>query len=312
MREAAAVPVRAQQVEREARAAPGWRVLAGRLRQYSAGLVVLLFVLVAIFGPALFPYDPLVINLMDRLRPPGAELADGSRTWLGTDQVGTDVLAQVVQGARISLLVGGATITIAGISGLLIGVIAGYFGGFLDALLMRIADVQLAFPSILFAILIASVLGPSVLNVIITLSITRWVIFARVARSSTLVSRERDFVVAARSLGATNRQLLTRHIVPFTVAPFLILLTLEMGLAIIAEASLSFLGLGTPPEQPSWGLTIANGRDYLATAWWVTTMPGIALSILVVSLGLLGDQLRRSLDPRSGTRRDVKLADATS
>lgn len=279
-------------------------------RRFSAGFGVVLFLLIAIAGPQLVPYDPLIINLADRVKPPGAVLTDGSRTWLGTDQVGTDVLAQVVQGARISLLVGVATISIAGFAGLVIGVIAGYFGGFLDALLMRIADVQLAFPSILFAILIASVLGPSLVNVIVTLSITRWVIFARVARSSTLVARGRDFVVAARSLGATDRQLLIRHIIPFTLAPFLILATLEMGLAIIAEASLSFLGLGTPPEQPSWGLTIANGRDYLTTAWWVTTAPGVALSFLVLSLGLLGDQLRRALDPRSASRRNQNAVES--
>lgn len=268
----------------------------------SMAIPVLLFIAIAILGPQVVPYDPIVVNLMDRVQPPLTELANGERSWLGTDQVGKDVFAQVLQGARISLLVGAATITAAGLIGLTVGVVAGFYGGFIDGLLMRIADVQLAFPSILLAILIAAVLGPSVLNVIITLSITRWVIFARVARSSTLVAKERDFVVAARALGATNRWLFIRHIIPFTIAPFIVLATLEMGLAIIAEASLSFLGLGTPAEHPSWGLTIANGRDYLANAWWISTVPGLALSLLVLSLGLLGDQLRDKLDPRSATR----------
>jgi peptide/nickel transport system permease protein len=269
----------------------------------SMAIPVLLFIVIAIVGPQLVPYDSLTVNLMDRVKPPLATLATGDRAWFGTDQVGKDVLAQVLQGARISLLVGAATITAAGLIGLIVGIVAGFYGGFIDALLMRIADIQLAFPSILLAILIAAVLGPSVLNVIITLSITRWVIFARVARSSTLVAKERDFVTAARAVGATDRWLLLRHIIPFTIAPFIVLATLEMGLAIIAEASLSFLGLGTPPENPSWGLTIANGRDYLSNAWWISTVPGLALSLLVLSLGLLGDQLRDKLDPRSASRK---------
>jgi len=284
--------------KQEARKTGAFSKLAG----LSMLAPVILFVVIAIVGPQLMPYDPLVVNLMDRVKPPLSELANGDRAWFGTDQVGKDVLAQVLQGARISLLVGASTIAAAGLIGIVVGVISGFYGGFIDALLMRIADIQLAFPSILLAILIAAVLGPSVLNVIITLSITRWVIFARVARSSTLVAKERDFVLAARAIGASNGWLLVRHIIPFTIAPFIVLATLEMGLAIIAEASLSFLGLGTPPEHPSWGLTIANGRDYLSNAWWISTVPGLAISLLVLSLGLLGDQLRDKLDPRSAKR----------
>lgn len=274
-----------------------------QLLSLSWGLPLIVFVLLAAVGPQVVPYDPLLVRLTARLRRPLAMLTDGSRAWLGTDQVGKDVLAQVLQGARISLLVAIATVTIAGIAGLVIGIVAGYYGGVLDTLLMRMADIQLAFPSILLAILIAAVLGPSVVNVIITLSVTRWVVFARVARASTLVAKERDFVLAARSMGAGDRRLLVRHVIPSILAPFIILATVEAGLVIIAEASLSFLGLGTPPENPSWGLTIANGRDYLTNAWWISTVPGIALSLLVLSLGLFGDQLRDALDPRSVTRR---------
>lgn len=285
-------------LQRKARTRAQW---VDRLdtRTVLLAIPVLVFVIAAIIGPMLVPYDPLVVNLADRITPPLSMLSDGTRTWLGTDQVGTDVFAQVLQGARISILVGAATVAIAGIAGLIIGIVAGYYGGVIDSILMRLADIQLAFPSILLAILIAAVLGPSVVNVIITLSIARWVVFARVARSTTLVTKEKDFVVAARALGAADKWLLLRHIVPATIPPFIVLATLEMGLAIIAEASLSFLGLGTPPEQPSWGLTIANGRDYLANAWWISTMPGLALSLLVLSLGLLGDQLRDRFDPRS-------------
>jgi peptide/nickel transport system permease protein len=259
------------------------------------------FVLVAVFGPMVVAYDPVTVRTGDRLKPPG-EVVAGAPALLGTDQVGRDLLAQVLQGARISLLVGLSTVAVAGFVGLLIGSLAGYYGGPLDAVAMRLADIQLAFPSILLAILLAAVLGPSVINVIITLSLTRWVTFARVARAATLVARERDFVTAARALGAGDRRLLGRHIVPATVAPLAVIATVEVGLVIIAEASLSFLGLGTPAEQPSWGLIVANGRAYLNTAWWISTMPGLALSLVVIAVGRFGDQVRDILDPRMASR----------
>jgi peptide/nickel transport system permease protein len=270
-----------------------------RLLGWAAPL--LLFVAAAVVGPVLVPYDAVAVRTGDRLKPPGAVLADGSRAWLGTDQVGQDVLAQVLQGARVSLLVGASTVLLAGLLGMAIGVVAGYRGGWVDAALMRLADIQLAFPSILLAILIAAVLGPSVLNVILTLSLTRWVIFGRVARAATLAAKERDFVLAARALGAGAPRLLARHVVPSTIAPLIVIATVEVGLAIIAEASLSFLGLGSPPEQPSWGRVVADGRDYLNTAWWISTMPGLALSLVVLGVGVFGDRLRDHLDPRSGT-----------
>lgn len=260
---------------------------------------ILLFVIVAIIGPILVPYDSVTVRTGDRLQPPGATLRDGSTAWLGTDQVGRDMLAQVLQGARISLLVGLATVLIAGAIGVITGTIAGYRGGFADSLLMRVGDVQLAFPSILFAIMIAAVIGPSVVNVILTLALTRWVIFGRVSRAATLGVKEREFVTAARAIGATSGRTLGRHIVPSIVAPIIVIATVEIGLVIIAEASLSFLGLGTPPSQPSWGQTVANGRDYLNNAWWISTMPGLALSIVVLSVGMFGDRLRDYLDPRS-------------
>lgn len=272
-----------------------------RARLAAAAVPLVIFAVIAAAGPELRPYDPVTVRLGDRLRPPGAVLADGSRAWLGTDQVGKDLLAQVLQGARISLLVGGATVLIAAAVGLAAGVAAGMSGGALDTGLMRLADLQLAFPSILLAILIAAVLGRSVANVIITLSITRWVTFARVARASALVTKEREFVTAARAVGAAAGRLVTRHIVPFAVTPLVVVATVELGLVILAEASLSFLGLGTPPEHPSWGLIIANGRDYLSTAWWISTIPGIALSIIVIAIGRFGDRLRDHLDPRTAS-----------
>lgn len=268
------------------------------IRLFLWGLPIIIFIAIAIFGPMLVPYDSVKVRTGDRLKPPGAILRDGSRAWLGTDQVGRDMLAQVLQGARISLLVGAATVVIAGLIGMALGTVAGFRGGFLDSLLMRLADIQLAFPSILFAIMIAAVIGSSVFNVIITLAITRWVVFARIARAATLGTKEKEFVTAARSIGATGPRQLLRHVVPSIVAPLIVIATVEVGLVIIAEASLSFLGLGTPPSQPSWGQTIAQGRDYLNNAWWISTIPGIALCLVVISVGVFGDRLRDYLDPR--------------
>jgi peptide/nickel transport system permease protein len=264
-----------------------------------AALPVIVFALVAIVGPVVVPYDAVATRTGDRLRPPGAVLEDGSVALLGTDQVGRDLLAQVLQGARISLSVAAGTVLIAGLAGLAIGVVAGYRGGVFDAVAMRAADVQLGFPAILLAILIAAVLGPSVANVIITLSLARWVTYARVARASTLATKQREFVEAARAVGASGARIMLRHVAPATLTPLIVIATVEVGLVIISEASLSFLGLGTPPDQPSWGLIVANGRAYLNNAWWISTMPGIALSIVVVAVGLLGDRVRDLLDPRA-------------
>jgi peptide/nickel transport system permease protein len=264
-----------------------------------AALPLLLFVVVAVVGPVLVPFDAVTTRTAERLSPPGTVLRDGSLALLGTDQVGRDMLAQVLQGARISLTLATATVLAAGIIGLVLGVLAGYHGGVVDALVMRLADVQLGFPTILLAILIASVLGPSFTNVIITLSLARWVTFGRVARAATLSTREREFVIAARALGATDRRVLIRHVVPAVMTPLIVIATVEVGLVIIAEASLSFLGLGVPSSQPSWGMIVANGRAYLNTAWWISTMPGLALSLVVLGVGVFGDRLRDHLDPRS-------------
>jgi peptide/nickel transport system permease protein len=277
---------------------------SSRLRRQTGRLMVTalplaLFVLVAVVGPMIVVFDPITTRTGERLRPPGAVLTDGSRAILGTDQVGRDLLAQVLQGARISLLVAAGTIVAAGLIGLIIGVLSGYYGGVLDMVAMRVADIQLGFPTILLAILIAAMLGPSVTNVIITLSIARWVTYGRVARASTLTIREREFVLAARALGASDVRVLLWHILPSTLTPLIVIATVEVGLVIIAEASLSFLGLGTPPNQPSWGLIVANGRAYLNTAWWISTMPGLALSLVVLAVGIFGDRLRDFLDPRA-------------
>lgn len=269
----------------------------GRLSVLVTSLPLLLFVLIAVVGPLIVPYDPFDLSLGDRFLPPGGVKEGGARAWFGTDDLGRDVLVQVVHGARISLIVGVLTVLGAATVGIALGVVAGHRGGALDNTLMRVADVQLAMPSILFAILVAAALGPSLINVVLALAITRWVIFARVARGEALALREREFVDSARVLGASSWRIITRHILPSASTPLVVVATVQFGLVIVAEASLSFLGLGTPPATPSWGLTIANGRDFLATAWWIVTMPGIALALTVISAGWLGDKLRDYYDP---------------
>lgn len=264
---------------------------------WIAAAVLALFVLAALVGPMLLEYDGTRVLNDSRLLPPGSVRSDGHLALLGTDQVGRDLAAQLLQGARVSLLVGISTLLIAGLIGTAIGVVSGYYGGAVDAVFMRIADIQLAFPSILLAILISAVLGPSVVNVIITLAISRWVTFARVARSTTLAVKDREFVQAGRLLGAGDLSLLVRYILPSALASLVVVGTVEFGLVIIAESALSFLGLGTTDAMPSWGLIIANGRDYIPGGWWISTFPGIALAIVMVAIGVLGDRLRDRLDP---------------
>jgi len=261
-------------------------------------VVIGLFVVGAIIVPMLYRFDPLTTNLLARLKPPGTTLPNGSFAIFGTDQLGQDLFAQIMMGTRLSLTVGAATLVFAGVFGVLLGLLAGHFGGWLDTVLMRVADIQLAFPSILLAILIASVLGQGVLNIIIVLSISNWVVFARITRAQVLSLKNREYVEAARTLGAGNAHLIFRTLLPGSTAPILVIATVEFGQVVLAEAALSFLGVGVPIGVPSLGSTIANGTDYLTTAWWISTFPGIALLILVLATGILGDALRDRFDPR--------------
>lgn len=269
-----------------------------RLRIVLPLVVIGLYVVGAVFVPILYGYDPLRVDLVARLLPPGSRLPDGSIAILGTDQVGQDLFAQMMAGTRVSLIVGAMTLVFAGIVGVLFGLVAGHYGGALDAALMRIADIQLAFPAILLAVLIASVLGQGIVNVIIVLSIANWVIIARVARGQALTLKNREYVEAARTLGAGGLHLIFRTLLPGALAPILVILTVEFGQVILAEAALSFLGVGVPLGVPSLGSTIANGTAHLTTAWWISTFPGIALLILVLATGILGDAIRDRFDPR--------------
>lgn len=269
------------------------------VRAWIGLAVVGLFVLAALLGPVLTPYDPVATDLPHRLLPPGSRVGDGSVAWLGTDQLGRDMLTTLLAGSRVSLLVAAATVLAGGAVGLAAGLVSGYFGGWADAVLSRVGDVQLAFPSILLAILIAGVLGPSVTNVVITLAVTRWVVFARVVRASALATRDLEFVDSARVLGAGHLRILVRHVLPSCWQPLLVAATVQIGLVMVAEASLSFLGLGIPPDQASWGATVSAGRDYLGSAWWISTMPAIALAAVVTGVGLVGDAFRDLADPRA-------------
>jgi peptide/nickel transport system permease protein len=275
-------------------------------------LAVLLCVCAAAFAPLIAPHDPFnlaSLNLMDSFRPP-VLATDGEWTYpLGTDDQGRDVLSGIMFGMRISLLVGVASIVFASVVGVAIGLLAGYAGGTIDAVLMRVADVQLTFPSILIALLVDGVVRAAlpkdmheqleIYVIILAIGIARWPQFARVVRGSTLVERNRDYVMAARVIGLSRVRIMATHILPNVLGPVLVIATLTLGLAIIDEASLSFLGVGLPVTQPSLGTLIRIGNDFLFSGeWWVTIFPGIALVLLVLSINLLGDWLRDALNPR--------------
>jgi peptide/nickel transport system permease protein len=267
-------------------------------RVIVTGAVLALAVALGLLGPLVIPYDPLMMQLEARLQPPGTRLPDGHVAWLGTDQLGRDLLQQVVHGARVSMLVAASTVVIAGVSGTALGLLAGYYGGLTDMVVMRLVDLQLAFPPLLLAILIAAMIGPSIANVVLTLSVIRWAVFARLVHGSVLSLREKEFVEGARALGASHWRVMLGHILPNTLTPIVILATLQIALQMLAEAALSFLGLGIPHPLPSWGVTISQGRDYLQSAWWIATMPGAVMTLVVLSAGLFGDALRDYLDPR--------------
>jgi peptide/nickel transport system permease protein len=259
--------------------------------------MLLIVVLFGIAAPLIAPFDPLEQHFADVLKPPGAASEQG-RYWLGTDALGRDLLSRVIYGARISLLVGVLTVAVRGTLGVFIGLIGGYYGGKIDDVLMRIADIQLTMPFLIVAIAVLVVLGPGLTNLIIVLGLTGWVDFGRVVRSEVLSIRQRDYIDAARTLGATNASILRRHVLPNTASVVLVIATLQIASVIIAEASLSFLGLGVEALTPTWGKEVSEGRDYAAIAWWLPTFPGLAIFVTVLSINILGDWLRDRWDPR--------------
>ena len=277
-----------------------WSRLLLRSKTGTVGFIIVFFVfLVAIFAPLLAPHDPAAINAANMLKPP-FWMEDGSiANLLGTDNLGRDILSRIIYGSQVSLLVGITSVVVAGIIGVAIGLISGYYGGFIDNVLMRLVDSFLAIPTILFALVILSVFGPSVITLIVVLGATNWVNYARLVRGEVLTIKERDFVRAAHSIGVKNHKIIMRHLLPNVTSSFIVISTLSVATTIILEASLSFLGLGVQPPTVSWGSILSDGRDYLATSWWLATFPGIAITVTVLGIIFLGDWLRDVLDPRS-------------
>jgi peptide/nickel transport system permease protein len=264
------------------------------------GAVVLIFVtFAAIFAPVIAPHDPRQQVLADNRTPPIMASGGSSTYIMGTDTLGRDIFSRVLYGARISLLVGLAAVALAGAIGITLGLFAGYYGRFLDDVLMRIADIQLAVPFILLAIAILAVLGQGLDKVIITLGIANWVTYGRVVRGQVLSWREKEFVEAARSIGARDISIMVKHILPNTFASIIVIGSFAVAATILAESALSFLGLGVPPEVPTWGGMVAGGRDRVITGeWWIYTFPGVAIMLTVLGVNVIGDWLRDYLDPR--------------
>jgi len=288
--------LRAARLPGQPRARTRWQMLLPRIRRHRGlllGLAILLFLVgVAVFRDAIAPQNPIKIDITAALQSPGAA------HWMGTDPYGRDVFSRVVHGTTISLTVGAISVGIAATVGTTVGLIAGYYGGVVDGLIMRLIDVLLAFPGILLALGIVSVLGPSLRNLMIAVGISGIPVYARLVRSTVLIAKEQLYVEAARVIGVPIRVILVRDILPNVVAPIIIAATLGMGTAILAAAGLSFIGLGSQPPTPEWGRMLTEGRDYLRDAWWISTSPGLAIMITVLGVNLLGDGLRDVLDPR--------------
>jgi peptide/nickel transport system permease protein len=265
----------------------------------AGAAIVAIVALCALFAPQLAPHDPSAQNLPLALKPP-AWLAGGASAYpLGTDNLGRDILSRVIWGTRVASIVGLSVVVIGGTLGVAAGMIAGYFGGPADAIISRLADIQLAFPFVLLAIAIVGVVGPGVGTIIAVLGVTSWVQYVRVVRAETLSLRDRDFVQAAFASGAAPGRILLRHVLPNVASSVTVLATFEVARTVILESALSFLGLGAPQNVPSWGTMLADGRQYLDTAWWLGTFPGLAISFTVLGVNLFGDGLRDALDPKS-------------
>jgi len=274
------------------------RLHAGELLRWWPAALIALFVVAAIFAPLLAPYDPNSQNLIGRLKPPGTV----SRTfhyWLGSDELGRDLLSRIIFGARASLMVAFASVLLSGTFGVAAGMIAGYRRGWAELVIMRVVDVFLSVPAILLAIITVAVLGPGLLNVIVVLALTRWPRYARVAYGQTLVVANMPYVRLSALMGASAWRVLGIHILPNIVGAVSVVATLEIGLMVLFEAGLSFLGLGVQPPTASWGAMLATGRNYLAIAWWAGTFPGLSLFLLVLAVNLIGDTVRDRLDPRA-------------
>ncbi|MDI6863355.1 MULTISPECIES: nickel transporter permease [Pseudothermotoga] len=254
--------------------------------------IVIGFLIMALLAPVLAPYDPVKVDLVNRLKPP-------SRQFLfGTDQFGRDILSRVLYGARIEVWIILLVTVISGTIGTAIGIVAGYFGGWIDEVLMRITDIFLAFPRLILAMALSAVLGRGLTNAIIAISLVEWTVIARLARAEAMRVKSQPFVEAAKAVGASDLRILLFHVLPMCVSPILVQLTMRMGTIILTAAGLGFLGLGAQPPTPEWGAIVSDGRSYLINHWWIATFPGLFIALVVLGFNLLGDGIRDILDPR--------------
>lgn len=261
-------------------------------------VVLTLIVLMAIFAPLIAPHDPNTQNLLGRLKPPGT-VARNTLYLIGSDELGRDTLSRLIYGARVSLFVAVSSVLLSGIFGSVIGMLAAFYRGWTETLIMRLVDIVLSVPAILLAIITVAVLGPGLVNVVLILALTRWPRYARVAYGQTLTVANMPYLRLSRFMGAGWFRVLWRHVLPNIAGGLIVVATLEFGLMVLFEAGLSFLGLGVQPPTASWGAMLSTGRNYVATAWWLSVMPGAALFLLVLSVNFIGDHLRDRLDPRS-------------
>ena len=278
-----------------------WRLASLRVEGFPwiPSAILGIIALVAIFANVIAPYDPEIGILGDRFRPPAWQAGGSEAHLLGTDHVGRDVLSRLIFGARVSMVVGFTAVIVAGILGTTLGILSGYLGGWVDQVIMRVTDTWLALPALTFAIFLAAVVGPSEMNIVIILGAVYWTRYARVIRGEVLSLRERDFVRLAIVAGCSKKTIMRRHILPNVLNSAIVLGTLMLGVVIVTEAALSFLGVGVPPPKPAWGLMLADGKKGLmAGYWWLTVLPGICIMLMVLSANLLGDWLRVKFDPQ--------------
>jgi peptide/nickel transport system permease protein len=283
-------------------ATAAWRPAVFRSKSgFPAIPVAILAILVfcAVFANVLAPHNPEVGNLGERFRPPAWQTGGSTAHLLGTDHIGRDVLSRLFFGARVSLVVGFAAVAFAGVVGTVLGILSGYLGGWVDQVIMRVTDTWLALPALTFAIFLAAIIGPSEMNIVIILGLVYWTRYARVVRGEVLSLKEREFVRLAIVAGCSRWTIMRRHILPNVLNSAIVLATLMLGVVVVTEASLSFLGVGVPPPKPAWGLMLADGKKGLmAGYWWLTVLPGTGIMLLVLSANLLGDWLRVKLDPQ--------------
>jgi peptide/nickel transport system permease protein len=295
-----APPLEAAALARPAEGSRVWRKLVRNPAALAGAVVLLVVIGAAVFAPWVAPQDPTRQSLIRRFIPP--VWADGGKVahLLGTDQVGRDILSRIIYGARVSLLVGVSAVVVSLTVGVTLGLLAGFLHGRVDTVITTVVDVWLSFPQLLLALAFVAALGPSLTTIIVVLGFTGWERYTRVVRAEVLALREKDFVEAARAMGASAARTIMRHLLPNTFSSIIVLATLQVAQAILQEAALSFLGVGTGSAYPTWGQMIALGRDFVSVAWWLPTFPGLAILVTVLAINLVGDRLRDALDPRVG------------